>query len=220
MSFVILSMLGQGLLHGFGPDHCLAIGALASADGGMRQALRVSLRFGAGHTAVLALGAMIATASGLVISARWESVLEMVGGLSLLLLGCLTVLSKGSWLPHTHGGLLPHTHAETTHHSHRGETLPSWSDTRFQVALGGLFGLSGIRGLLMALPLLARHHVVETVVGVTLFGLGVVCSMFLVGFFARNASAIVAQRYNTGLRIPVGIASMLCGAFWIVNHSV
>jgi cytochrome c biogenesis protein CcdA len=218
MLFVIVSMFGQGLLHGFGPDHCLAIGALASADGGMRHALRVSLRFGVGHTTVLALGALIATASGLMISARWESVLEIVGGLSLLVLGCLTVLSKRSWLPHAHRGWLPHTHSETTDHSHRDETAPSWADKHFQIALGGLFGLSGIRGLLMTLPLLARHDIVESGVGVALFGLGVVCSMVLVGFFARNASDVIIQRYNTGLRIPVGIASMLCGAFWIVDH--
>lgn len=218
MFAALASLFGQGLLHGLGPDHCLAIGALSTAGGGMRRAAGVSLRFGIGHTVVLAAGALIAAVTGLAIPERWESALEVVGGVSLLLLGCWTVLSKHSLLPHSHGGLEAHTHGSTGHtHDHDGVVIPTWAGGRFQTLAGGVFGLSGVRGLLMILPLMARQRALTLSLGVLLFGLGVVLSMFAVGWFAQRA-AESAKRWEGGLRVPVGVASMLCGAWWVVSH--
>ncbi len=214
----LLSLFGQGLLHGLGPDHCLAIGALSTAGGGMRQAAGVSLRFGVGHTVVLAAGALIAAVTGLAIPERWESALEVVGGVSLLILGCWTVLSKRALIPHTHGGLGTHTHGAAGHtHDHEGVVIPTWAGGRFQTLAGAVFGLSGVRGLLLLLPLMARQRTVSLLLGVTLFGAGVVLSMFAVGWFAQRAAG-AAKLLERGLRVPVGVASMLCGAWWVVSH--
>ncbi len=214
----LLSLFGQGLLHGLGPDHCLAIGALSTAGGGMRRAASVSLRFGVGHTVVLAAGALIAAVTGLAIPERWESALEVVGGLSLLILGGWTVLSKRALIPHSHGGLGTHTHGAEGHtHDHEGAVIPTWAGGRFQTLAGAVFGLSGVRGLLLLLPLMARERTVSLLLGVTLFGAGVVISMFAVGWFAQRAAA-TARLIERGLRVPVGVASMLCGAWWVVSH--
>ncbi len=218
MFAALISLFGQGLLHGLGPDHCLAIAALSTSGGGMRKAVSVSLRFGVGHTAVLAAGALVAAVTGLVIPARWESTLEVVGGVSLLALGCWTVLSKRALLPHTHGGLAAHTHGEAgARHDHAGAVIPPWADGRFQALAGAVFGLSGVRGLLMLLPLMARERAASLVLGVLLFGAGVVLAMFGVGWFAQRAAS-AARRWERGLRVPVGVASMLCGAWWVVSH--
>jgi hypothetical protein len=213
-SFV--SLFAQGLLHGLGPDHLLAIGALATSGGGFRRAAGVSLRFGLGHTAVLALSALVATATGLMVPAQWETALEVIGGASLLILGCWTVLSRRGLVPHTHPPHGTHTHGACVDHTHEGVTLPSWASERFQTFIGALFGLSGVRALLLALPWMAHHDFVATIVGIVLFGLGVVLAMFTVGWLTQRAAS--ATRIECGLRIPVGVASMFCGAWWVVDH--
>lgn len=211
MFAALLSLFGQGLLHGLGPDHCLAIGTLAAAGGGMRKAAGVSVRFGLGHTVVLGAGALVAALTGFMIPERWEARLEVLGGASLLALGCWTVLSKRGFLGHTHDGGDAHSHGEGADHAHQS------ASGRYQAAAGALFGLSGVRGLLLLLPLMARERVWSLAAGVTLFGAGVVLSMFLVGWFAQRA-ADAAMRWERGLRVPVGVASMLCGAWWVVSH--
>lgn len=213
----LLSMFSQGLLHGLGPDHCLAIGTLAAAGGGMRRALGVSVRFGVAHTAVLAAGAVLLGAAGVVIPARWESALEVVGGVSLLALGCWTLLSRRGAVPHAHGGVV-HAHGGRSH-SHEGVEVEVAPPTGggFAALMGAVFGLSGIRGLLMLMPLMGRERAVMLSAGVALFGLGVVLSMLAVGWFAQRA-ADAAVRWEQGLRVPVGVASVVCGAWWVVSH--
>ncbi len=214
----LATMFGQGLLHGLGPDHCLAIGALAASGGGMRKALGVSLRFGVGHTAVLAAGALAAAFLGVAIPARWESSLEVLGGVSLLALGCWTALSRTGMVAHAHGGVA-HSHGTgTTPHTHDRDGTPDpVASGRVQALAGALFGLSGVRGLLMLLPFTARERALGLTGAVLLFGVGVVLSMFAVGWFAQRAAS-AATRWERGLRVPVGVASMLCGAWWVVEH--
>jgi nickel/cobalt exporter len=213
----LLSMFGQGLLHGLGPDHCLAIGTLAAAGGGLRRAVGVSVRFGVGHTVVLAAGAVLLGAAGVVIPARWESALEVLGGVSLLSLGCWTLLSRQGSVPHAHGGVV-HAH-DGRAHSHEGVEVEVAPPTGggFAALMGAVFGLSGIRGLLMLMPLMGRERAVMLTAGVWLFGLGVVLSMMAVGWFAQRATE-AAVRWERGLRVPVGVASVLCGAWWVVSH--
>jgi len=214
----LLSMFAQGVLHGLGPDHCLAIGALAAAGGGFRRALGLSVRFGLGHTFVLALGAVLAGLAGVMIPERWEAALEVLGGAALLALGCWTLLSRRGAVPHAHGGVV-HTHEGDRQHSHDGIDVEVTPPTggRFATWMGALFGLSGVRGLLMLIPLMGRDRAVMLSVGVLLFGLGVVASMVAVGWFATRAAA-TARRWEHGLRVPVGLASVLCGAWWVVDH--
>lgn len=212
MFAALVSLFGQGVLHGLGPDHCLAIGTLAAAGGGLRKAAGVSVRFGLGHTAVLGAGALAAALTGFMIPERWEARLEVLGGASLLALGCWTVLSKRGLLAHAHGGEV-HAHGGGADHAHDAAPIGG----RYQAAVGALFGLSGVRATLLLLPLMARDRAAMLVAGVALFGAGVVLSMFLVGWFAQRA-ADAATRWERGLRVPVGVASMLCGAWWVVSH--
>jgi hypothetical protein len=105
------------------------------------------------------------------------------------------VLSKRALIPHTHGGLGTHTHGAEGHtHDHEGVVIPTWAGGRFQTLAGAVFGLSGVRGLLLLLPLMARQRTVSLLLGVTLFGAGVVLSMFAVGWFAQRAAGGEAPR--------------------------
>lgn len=216
MWIVLGSLFGQGLLHGVGPDHCLAIGALASR-GGLRRALAVSVRFGVGHMAVLGVMATAAVLAGVVIPARWESALEVVGGASLLALGCWTLL-RG--LPtdgaHHHGDGVLHAH-DLAEHDPREAVLGVAPKGPLPLLAGALFGLSGVRSLVLALPLMARHDPAVLAAGVLLFGLGVLFSMVVVGYLTQRV-ATAARRVERGLRVLVGLASMACGAWWVIDH--
>ncbi|MDO9017956.1 MAG: hypothetical protein Q8S73_06295 [Deltaproteobacteria bacterium] len=218
MFIVLGSLFGQGLLHGVGPDHCLAIGALASR-GGLRRAVAVSVRFGLGHMAVLGVLATAAVVAGVVIPARWESALEVVGGASLLALGCWTLLGGVPGDPtHHHGDGVMHAH-DLVEHPPGAAPAPAPAARRgfFPLVAGALFGLSGVRSLVLALPLMAQRNPVVLVAGVGLFGLGVLLSMVLVGYLTQRI-ATAAHRVERGLRVLVGLSSMACGAWWVVDH--
>ncbi len=224
MGSAMLVLLGQGLLHGVGPDHCLAIGSLA-ARGGLREALRVAVRFGLGHTVVLAVLATMAVVAGVAIPARWERALEVVGGLSLLALGVWTLVSQRG------ASLVPHVHADGSVHAHDGpepegvpavEVLGPKAPGRWMAGVAGaVFGLSGVRGLVLLLPFATRQHRGALIAGVLCFGLGVVVSMMAVGWLTQRAAQAASRRMasaRAGLRVMVGVASVLCGAWWVVAH--
>lgn len=216
MLTALAMLFGQGLLHGVGPDHCLAIGALASR-GGLREALRVSVRFGVGHTVVLALLAFLAALAGVVIPAAWESRLEVVGGVSLLALGIWTLASKGDAVPHIHADGTAHAHTAPDAETTTKAATPGWMSG----LAGAVFGLSGVRALVLVLPLAVRQHGATLALGVLLFGVGVVLSMVAVGFVTQRAAKAASQRASIerGLRVLVGGASVLCGAWWVVDHT-
>lgn len=217
MFIVLGSLFGQGLLHGVGPDHCLAIGALASR-GGLRRAVAVSVRFGLGHMAVLGVLATTAVVAGVVIPARWESALEVVGGASLLALGCWTLLGGVPGDPtHHHGDGVTHAHDLAEHGPRAAPVAAAAPKGAFPLVAGALFGLSGVRSLVLALPLMAQRNPVVLVAGVALFGLGVLLSMVVVGYLTQRI-ATAAHRVERGLRVLVGLSSMGCGAWWVVDH--
>lgn len=198
MWWILGTLFGQGMLHGVGPDHCLAIGALASR-GDLRRSLGVAARFGVGHTLMLGGCAAVAGVAGVAIPARWESTMEVLGGLSLLALGVWTLLRST-----THG------HAHGDDHAHGDE---GW---RASLA-GAVFGLSGVRGMLMALPFVVQRDRAMTALGVLLFGLGVVASMLAVGWVTQRVAG-ASNWVERGLRTAVGVASVLLGAWWVVDH--
>lgn len=216
MLLVLGSLFGQGLLHGVGPDHCLAIGALAS-KGGLRRAVAVSVRFGLGHMAVLGVFATAAVVAGVAIPARWESALEVVGGASLLALGCWTLLSGApGGAAHHHGDGVMHAH-DLAEHDPPGARTALSTRGPFSLLAGALFGLSGVRSLVLALPLMVQRNPLTLAAGVGLFGLGVLLSMVCVGYLTQRI-ATAAHRAERGLRALVGLASMACGAWWVIDH--
>lgn len=213
---VLATMFGQGLLHGVGPDHCLAIGSLASR-GGLRRALAVSLRFGLGHTVVLAVCAVAAALAGVAVPERWERALEMVGGASLLALGVWTVLDVRAVSTHDHGDGRPHTHLFDDGHAGTAPREESRVAGSLSTVAGAVFGLSGVRALVLLLPATAQRSPGVILASVLLFGVGVVVSMLGVGLLAQGVGAR-ARRIETALRVSVGTASMAVGAWWVVSR--
>lgn len=218
----ISGLFGLGILHGVGPDHLAALGTLATRRGNLREAISVAVRFGAGHAALLAVGAGLALGIGLVIPEAFERAAEIFGGSVVALLGLAALVdalglrvhshehgSAGGSHDHLHVHVGPGRHDPSTHGMHRhGATL-----------IGALLAVSGLRGLLLLLPAAAAGSAWVVGASVAAFGLGVMASMVgaallgvLTGRLGEMAGIRTGPRVVRGL---VGGASFCIGAAWI-----
>lgn len=230
----LLTLFGLGFIHGLGPDHCLAIGSLAGGGGNapLGRAARVSLRFGVSHSIVLAVCAGAAILLGFVIPESWEGALEVAGGIALLGMGVWTIFSARDFRIHRHEHVhekTPHAHPRRSHrlerkhshshlHAHIGRDHSHEDHPALSAVAGAFFALSGVRGLTLLLPVALAQKPSLAIAGVVLFGLGVVSSMLLFGAAAALAVRF-AGAWERSLRAVIGMASVACGAFWIVSHA-
>ena len=182
-------MLALGFLHGLGADHLMAIAALSLATplGPARyaRAFGLALRFAVGHAVLLALGAGLVLFFGWQIPVRFEQGGEFIGGCLLITLGLvvgwLTVSGRLYVHAHVHesGDHRAHSHWHLhfgRQHSHR----PS-IHTVLPGVLGAVFAVSGLRALILSLPLWntadGATHFWSLLFLVTIFALGILMSM-------------------------------------------
>lgn len=222
-------MLALGFLHGLGADHLMAIAALSLATplGPARyaRAFGLALRFAVGHAALLALGAGLVLFFGWQIPVRFEQGGEFLGGCLLIALGLVV-----GWLTWS-GRLYVHTHVheerdERAHshwhlhlgrrHSHRASI-----HTVLPGVLGAVFAVSGLRALMLSLPLWntagGANHFWSLLFLVTIFALGILISMSLFGIVLAHT---LADRRMTGRVARVSatataLGSLALGIYWI-----
>src|SRR5687767_308600 len=153
-------MLALGFLHGLGADHLMAIAALSLATplGPSRyaRAFGLAVRFAVGHALLLAFGAGLVLFFGWQIPVRFEQGGEFAGGCLLIALGLIVgwLTVSGRLYVHTHlhdNGERAHAHWHLhlgRQHSHR----PS-IHTVLPGVMGAVFAVSGLRALVLSLPL-------------------------------------------------------------------
>lgn len=209
-------MFFQGILHGLGPDHVMAVANLSGLQRS-RNAFGTGLRFGVGHSAVLILGAGLAAVGFGVINPQIERAGERLAGILLAALGAWTLIGlvRTRAYVHTHShhhGSRDHEHKHV-HFSrlHRVEH----HHPHLSSLLGGLFALGGIRSLLLAaVPLSRAGGAMEATALVLLFAVGIVAAMTVVGV----ASGKLLERAGPGARsavvLVVGAISLGLGAVW------
>ena len=224
-------MLALGFLHGLGADHLMAIAALSLATplGPARyaRAFGLALRFAVGHALLLALGAGLVLFFGWQIPVRFEQGGEFVGGCLLIALGLDRGLADGVGPPlrarararsrraraHSHW----HLHLGRQH-SHR----PS-IHTVLPGVLGAVFAVSGLRALILSLPLWSTaggaHHFWSLLFLVTIFALGILMSMSLFGIVLAHT---LADRRMTGhvarfSAAATALGSLALGIYWITG---
>ena len=224
------SMLALGFLHGLGADHLMAIAALSLATplGPARyaRAFGLAVRFAVGHAVLLAFGAAMVLFFGWQIPLQIEQGGELIGGCLLIALGLVV-----GWL--TFSGRLyvhAHVHAAGDHrahshwhlhvgrlHSHRAPV-----HTVLPGVLGAVFAVSGLRALVLSLPLWKTtdpNHFWSLLFLVTVFAVGILMSMSLFGIFLAHT---LADRRMTGhvarfSAAATAIGSMALGIYWITG---
>jgi nickel/cobalt exporter len=204
MSAVFLSFLvglGQGLLHAFGPDHCVAIVTLGAR--GKSAALRTALRFAGGHALTLGALASVCLLAGVGLSEAFERWAEIGGGLILIGLA-LAALMFPSALQHGH----PHLGGHGDDHQHQSPV---------PLAAGALMALSGGRSLLLALPPLIVGGAMSLEAWSYLpgFALGVFAGMAAVGLLFATGVRRLDERGQLWLHRGSALSSAALGVFWI-----
>ena len=222
-------MLALGFLHGLGADHLMAIAALSLATplGPARytRAFGLALRFAVGHALLLAFGAGMVLFFGWQIPVRFEQGGEFLGGCLLIVLGVIVgwLTVSGRLYVHSHvhengqHGAHNHWHLHFgRQHSHRPAI-----HTLLPGALGAVFAISGLRALVLSLPLWntpgSVDHFWSLLFLVTICALGILMSMSLFGIVLAHT---LAARRMTGhvarlSAAATAIGSLALGVFWI-----
>jgi hypothetical protein len=209
-----------GFVHGLGADHLMAIAALAT-DGRSRHTrtriVQTAVGFAVGHMLVLAVGASIAIAFGIVLPAAFEAGAEQMGGVLLIGLGATGLWGVFSGRVHSHlhqevdGRTRWHLHFGAGHHPHAHSRIPT--------VLGAVFAVSSLRALMLLEPFGASAQTLAFPVLLLLnilFGLGILMSMSIFGVVLARVLSLGAV--ETMGRIAAGIvavASILLGLYWI-----
>jgi len=224
-------MLALGFLHGLGADHLMAIAALSLATplGPARyaRAFGLALRFAVGHAVLLALGAGLVLFFGWQIPVRFEQGREFVGGCLLIALGLIV-----GWLT-VSGRLYVHVHVhesgEQRAHSHwhlhlgRQHSHRPAIHTMLPGVLGAVFAVSGLRALILSLPLWSSsgsaNHFWSLLFLVTIFAIGILMSMSLFGIVLAHT---LANRRMTGhvarfSAAATALSSLALGIYWITG---
>jgi len=229
-------MLALGFLHGLGADHLMAIAALSLATplGPARyaRAFALALKFAIGHAVLLAVGAGLVLFLGWQIPAGVEQGGEFLGGCLLIALGLVVgwMTATGRLYVHSH----VHGHGEHAHshwHLHIGQRMRGGQHgshartihTVLPGVLGALFAVSGLRALILSLPLWSNPAGAPPLGSllflVTIFALGILLSMSLFGILLAHT---LADRRMTGhvARFSAGVTalgSLALGIYWITG---
>jgi hypothetical protein len=209
-----------GFVHGLGADHLMAIAALATEGRGRHTRTRIvqtAVGFAVGHMVVLAVGASVAIAFGVVLPSAFEAGAERLGGVLLIVLGAVALwgVFSGRAYSHLHqevdGRTRWHFHFGARHHPHAHPRIPT--------ILGAVFAVSSLRALMLLEPFGASAQSLALPVLLLLnilFGLGILMSMSLFGvLLARVLSLAAVETMGRVAAAVVAVASMLLGIYWI-----
>jgi ABC-type nickel/cobalt efflux system permease component RcnA len=176
-----------GVLHGLGPDHLVAITAVAGAGGSLQRITSFSARFAFGHAIVILLVGSAAFFGRRFLPPLWERNFELLAG-GLLVCGGIVLITglvtkRFSLHRHAHGhGPEQHSHmhlhvgrAERHRHVHGIST----------VLLGGLFALGGSSSMLAATSAVLAQNGLEFFLRIAAFTAGIVISMTGFGMVTR-----------------------------------
>jgi hypothetical protein len=225
------SMLALGFLHGLGADHLMAIAALSLATplGPARyaRAFGLAVRFAVGHAVLLAVGAGLVLFFGWQIPVRFEQSGEFAGGCLLialgLIVGWLTVSRRLYVHAHVHDAGEQRAHSHWHLHVGRQHSHRPPIHTMLPGVLGAVFAVSGLRALVLSLPLWnaggGADHFWSLLFLVTIFALGILISMSLFGIVLAHA---LADRRMTGhvarfSAAATAIGSLGLGIYWITG---
>lgn len=191
------------------------------------RAFALALKFAVGHAVLLALGAGVVLFFGWQIPVRFEQGGELVGGCLLIALGLVVgwlTLSKRLYVhAHVHedGGHRPHSHWHL--HVGRQHTHRPSIHTLLPGVLGAVFAVSGLRALILSLPLWntagGANHFWSLLFLVTIFALGILMSMSLFGIVLAH---MLADRRMTGhvarcSAAVTALGSFALGIYWITG---
>ncbi len=211
-----------GITHGFDVDHLAAITALASRGATKFETATLGFNFGLGHMLALFIFGVLGLLTGLAITPSFERAANIFGGLLLIILGGAIIYEEAQKKAYLHQH--SHDHSKEPHdHYHIHEKSPHKEEHKHAhqaTVLGGLFAFSGLRSLLIMVPIVWAANIWDGFYYILIFGLGVILSMTLYGlligkFMHITQDSVKIHRLTSLLTALISIG---LGAYWIVAH--
>ncbi|HUF29557.1 MAG TPA: sulfite exporter TauE/SafE family protein [Gemmatimonadaceae bacterium] len=212
MAALIVTAVILGAQHTLAPDHVAAVSVFASQRPSWQRALGLGARWGVGHSLTIVLLGSALVLSGAHIPLAWESSIERLVGVALVLVGCASIWraarSPRRW--HEHDGVR-HAHPPMVRGARHDR------DHRALLGIGMLHGVAGTGALVIAIPLAAAGSPARSMMFLASFGIGTIVAMSV---FAAAAGAVfgrAARRsaaMERGLGFAAGAGSVLVGVWW------
>jgi len=216
MHSAILVLGGVGFLvgfrHAFEPDHLAAVAPLSTRHG-WRGASTLGVAWGLGHSASIALVALVIALLGIRVPAKFFRAAELGVAALLVALGVSTLVAEARRHMTSRGPAHRRAHLAEQPHSHAGRRT-AWGALSF----GVVHGLAG-SGAVMVLLVAAARNVGQQMAYLLVFGVGTIVGMSAVSLttgalsgFASARSARVATVMRVGAASASVIAGTLLGA--------
>lgn len=171
---------GLGLRHATEPDHVAAVSTMATGAASLRDAGRIGVLWGLGHSATVLMVGMTVLALGRAVPSELARLLEGVAGAMLLGLAAWALLARRR-TPHA-----PRGHAD-------GPTGRAAGDARRSFLVGTMHGLAGSAAVALVL-LAGGQRLGHGVAYLLTFGAGTTLGMGLLAAVLARAIAAVAAR--------------------------
>lgn len=201
-----------GFRHAFEPDHLAAVSTLATRQGNVRDAARLGLAWGSGHTASVALVALVLIAAGWRLPDRLQPAADLLVAILLVMLGIAVLLR----LTRAHRRSLDEAHHQAhRHHQHHGH-LPPTRDARQSLAFGLAHGLAGSGGIVVLMVAAAATRGAQLAY-LASFGAGTIGGMLVVSAavaLAARAAGVATSRLTSWLQAGAATASIGVG-LWL-----
>ena len=219
-----------GLRHAVESDHFAAVASLSTQSKGLKNAIKVGVVWGLGHTLTLFIVAGTILMMDATVPANISSALEWVVGVMLVILGVdvirRAVRSRIHFHTHTHNDGVRHFHA----HSHKGEKGPHDAQLHYHshtkkfplraFLVGLIHGLAGSA----ALVLLTVNSAASKLTGlgyILIFGAGSIIGMGVLSLII----AIPLQKMKSvnavyhGICFFAGLLTLSVGVLLLKEHS-
>ncbi len=210
---VLSAIFIAGVLHGLGPDHLAAITAFGTRGGNdTRRIVFFSTRFALGHAVVIVIAGLLAKFGRVMMPAVWEHRFDAAAGWLLVLTGVVLLLGlvTGKLSLHTH----EHDHhAGHHHHLHTHFLAQQKHEHRhgaFAAALGAIFALGGVRALLIVVPVAMAHTILESVLRIAAFVLGITLAMVSYGVATQSAFHKIGRGSRAWMKASSYFAAVFC----------
>ncbi|HEY0931002.1 MAG TPA: hypothetical protein VGE27_13850 [Gemmatimonas sp.] len=217
MTSLLLSAIGVGFVvgfrHAFEPDHLAAVTTLATREGGLRGAARLGVSWGLGHTASVAVVALVLIALDVQVPDRFYAVAELGVAFMLLVLGVGSLVAESR--RHRNALGQPHrlAHAHHAHHQHAAPVLLGLKAQLRALGFGVLHGLAG-SGAVIVLIIAAAPGARDRTFYLLAFGVGTVVGMSLVSALSGATTTLAGRRHTAVvhyLRLGAAMLSVAVG---------
>lgn len=227
LSILILGFI-VGMRHSLEADHLAAVSAIASQDLGVKRAWQMGSAWGLGHTITLFIFGGIVLVLGGHISDQLSSLLEVVVGIMLIVLGAdvirRLVINRVHYHLHRHGNETPHFHAHSHRHDKQHDEAAHQHQHGFPMralVVGLIHGMAGSAALI-AVTLQSVESVALGIAYIALFGLGSIVGMAVLATIIAiplQASAKKLTWLHNGLQAGIGVLTIAVGTAVVMQYA-